>query len=623
MVILGIHCGHNSSAALMVDGRIVGAVQEERFTKRKNQVAFPAQSIRHLVKVNLAGNPSGIDKVAFATKDIDPIGLALTRYSEFSVLDHVRENHEYWRPVFYDGAPNDGGYWREMYRKGDHLNKDQNLDTSYMLSDRSLAQLTRHVSDVMRPEAMRSLFGWSGAFDIVDHHACHAYYAFYGAPVPAERRMEALVLTADSWGDGQNWSVWTPLPDGSLKKVAGGSDHGVARIYRFVTLILGMKPNEHEYKVMGLSGYSRPSKHVEVGERILFEALDFRDGGFVMERPLKDGYFDLKDRLEGHRFDNIAAAVQNWSTAVTGAWMKHWLDQTDTRGVCFSGGLSMNIKSNGDLSLLPEVAWMSVPASGGDETISLGACFMAARQAGEAVESMRHVYLGDIDGRVGEEDDWRHGVSRAGVDTAAFEVLDNVDAKAVAKLLAANIIVARCAGPMEFGARALGNRSILANPADPANLKRINDAIKNRDFWMPFTPSILEEKAHLYLVNPKKLVSPFMTIGFNTTERARQEIPAALHPGDFTARPQFVSHASNPDYWELIREFEKLTGIPALLNTSLNLHGEPMNSTVADAARTLALSALEFLVISGNRLIYKKSAAQQLRAILNRAPMRV
>ena len=616
MVILGIHCGHNSSAVLMSDGRIIGAVQEERFTKQKNQVAFPAQSIRHLIKVNLGGDSGRIDRVAFATKDVDPVGLALARYSDFSVLDHVKENHEYWRPVFYDGAPHDGGYWREMYRRGDHLSKNQNVDTSYMLSDMSLVQLTRHVSDVVRPEAMRTLFGWSGPFDIVDHHTCHAYYAFYGAPVPADRWMEALVLTADAWGDGQNWSAWTPLPDGSLKKVAGGSDHGVARIYRFVTLILGMKPNEHEYKVMGLSGYSRPSKYVEAGERILFEALDFRDGHFVRERPLKDGYFDLRDRLEGHRFDNIAAAVQNWATAVTSAWMKHWLNQTGTSGVCFSGGLSMNIKSNGELSSLPEVAWMSVPASGGDETTPIGACYFSAMQSGSPVTAMSHVYLGQIDSDADDEDDWRNGVRQGGHNPADYDVMDGVAPDAIAKLLAANIIVARCAGPMEFGARALGNRSILAHPADPANLKRINHAIKNRDFWMPFTPSILEEKAHLYLVNPKKLVSPFMTIGFNTTERARQEIPATLHPGDCTARPQFVSHASNPDYWELICEFEKLTGIPALLNTSLNLHGDPMNATVADAARTLALSTLEFLVISGNRLIYKKSAAQQLHAIL-------
>lgn len=616
MVILGVHCGHNSSAALMIDGRMVGAVQEERFTQRKNQVAFPARSIRHLVRVHLAGEPGRIDRVAFATRDVDPIGLALTRYSDFSVLDHVKENLEYWRSIFYDGAPNDGGYWRAMYRKGEHLNQDQNLDTRYMLSNMSLTELTRHVSDVMRPEAMKTLFGWSGPYDIVDHHTCHAYYALYGAPVPAERREAALVLTADSWGDGQNWSAWTLRPDGSLNQAAGGRDHGVARIYRFVTLILGMKPNEHEYKVMGLSAYSRSKEHIAAAERIFFEACDFRNGTFVSDRPLKDSYFDLKQRLEGNRFDNIAAGVQRWSTAVTGAWMKYWLDRTGASGICFSGGLSMNIKANGELALLPEVGWMSVPASGGDETTSLGACFVAARKGGEAVEPIRHVYLGHIDGMVDEEDDWRHGVSRADVDAGAVEVLEHVDVKALAKVLAANIIVARCVGPMEFGARALGNRSILANPGDIRNVQRINDTIKNRDFWMPFTPSILEEKADLYLVNPKKLTSPDMTIGFNTTERARQEIPASLHPGDFTARPQFVSHVSNPDYWELIHEFEKLTGIPALLNTSLNLHGEPMNATVADAARTLAMSALEVLAISGNRLLCKRSAVAQLRAVL-------
>lgn len=623
MVILGVHCGHNSSAALMVDGRIVGAVQEERFTKRKNQVAFPVQSIRHLIKVNLAGDAGRIDRVAFATKDADPVALALGRFSDFSVLDHVRENHEYWRPVFYNGAPHDGRYWREMYRKGNHLNKDQNLDTRYMLSDMSLDQLTRRVSDVMRPEAMRSLFGWSGPFDIVDHHTCHAYYAFYGAPVPHAKWGEALVLTADSWGDGCNWSAWLPQQDNLLRQVGVGADHGVARIYRNITLILGMKPNEHEYKVMGLSGYSRHSKHMEAVEQILFDILDFRDGVFVRAKPLKESYFDLRDRLEGHRFDNIAAAVQSWSTSVTGAWMKHWLAQTGTRGVCFSGGLSMNIKSNGELSLLPEMAWMSVPSSGGDETTSIGACYFSAMQCGSPVAAMSHVYLGQKDECIDDEDDWHHGVRQAGHNPADYDIVDGVGPVAIAKLLAANIIVARCVGPMEFGARALGNRSILANPADPANLKRINDAIKNRDFWMPFTPSILEEEAHRYLVNPKKLISPFMTIGFNTTERARQEIPAALHPGDFTARPQFVSKESNPDYWELIREFEKLTGIPAVLNTSLNLHGEPMNSTVADAARTLALSALECLLISEDRLICKKTDTQQLRTILNGALRKV
>jgi carbamoyltransferase len=229
---------------------------------------------------------------------------------------------------------------------------------------------------------------------------------------------------------------------------------------------------------------------------------------------------------------------------------------------------------------------------------------------------MRHTYLGRIDGQLGEQDDWRVGIAEAGQDVADYEVLTGVDAKALARLLAENVIVARCVGPMEFGARSLGNRSILANPADQRNIKRINNAIKNRDFWMPFTPSVLEEKADRYLVNPKGAVSPFMTIGFRTTEAAMREIPAALHPGDDTARPQFVSRLTNPAYWEIIDQFDKLTGIPALLNTSLNLHGEPMNCTAADAARTLALSALEVLALTEDRLLCKKASVTRINSIL-------
>jgi carbamoyltransferase len=617
MIILGFHCGHNASAAIMVDGRLVGAVQEERFSKRKNQVAFPARAIAHLVKVHLGGDAGRIGKVAMATTEVDPVGLAVARYSDFGVADHVRENHEYWKPVFYGGAPNEGSYWREMFRRGEKLNADQNIDVSYMHSDRPLAELVRYVSDVARPAAMREQFGYNGPCEAMDHHSCHAYYAFHGATLSPARQQDALVLTADSWGDGINWSAWVAEPQGVLRRVAFGADHGIARIYRNITLIMGMKPNEHEYKVMGLSGYSRPSKYVDAVEQILSDILDFREGRFVRTKPLKESYFDLRDRLEGHRFDNIAAGVQSWSTRVTAAWIRYWLKETGRRGLCYSGGLSMNIKANGEILEMSELDWMSVPASGGDETLPLGACFMAARQSGKPVESLRHVYLGEIDGRAGVEDDWRHGVAAACQAPEEFEVLRNVTASELAKLLAANVILARCVGPMEFGARSLGNRSILANPADVRNVKRINDAIKNRDFWMPFTPSILEEKAARYLVNPKGVVSPYMTIGFRTTEAAARDIPAALHPGDFTARPQFVSRQTNPTYWELISEFEKLTCIPALLNTSLNLHGEPMNSTVADAARTVALSALDCLAMPGDRLLVKRPVVAAIKAIID------
>jgi carbamoyltransferase len=616
MIILGIHCGHNSSAALMKDGKVLGAVQEERFTKTKNQVAFPEKSIRFLVEAHLGGDANAVDHVAMITHDVDPIGLAISRYSDFSVFDHIKENKEYWKEVFYDGAPNNGEYWREMYKNGEKLNRDQGIDTSYMGSGKSLQELTRYISDEVRIQVLREKFNYHGDYTIFDHHYCHATYAYYGAELPRAHRGNTLVLTADSWGDGQNWSAYLANESGHLEKLGGGAGNAVARVYRFVTLILGMKPNEHEYKVMGLSGYCRPSKYITAVEDILDQILCFEGGEFVSERPLVESYFDLKERLEGHRFDNIAAAAQNWATRVTGDWMRHWLGKTGTKVVCFSGGLSMNIKSNGDLLLLPEIDWLSVPASGGDESGSIGACFAAALKHNEAIKPMKSAYLGHVEGVMGEEDSWQPGVLSAGDTLDNYTVLDGIFADGLAKLLANNVILARCAGPMEFGARALGNRSILANPSEMANLKRINDAIKNRDFWMPFTPSILEEDTNLYLLNPKSVVSPFMTIGFDTTAKAKTDLVAAIHPGDFSARPQFVSKDTNPEYWNIINAFKELTGVSALLNTSLNLHGDPMNCSVSDAARTLALSALEVLALPGQKLLVKNAALEKVQGIV-------
>lgn len=610
MIILGIASEHCSAAALMIDGRIVGMIQEERLSKRKNQVAFPLQAIRRLVARHLAGNFSHVDRVVFGGRESDPYYAALDRFSDFSVADHVREQHELWHPHFYDGQRNDGTYWQTELSAGRHVNDGAQFDFSW-LKNLTPAEATKRFVEVERPAAVKRHLGFVGPVEAIDHHTCHAYYALHGAPLDPARREEALVLTADAWGDGCNWSASVADRNGRLARLAAGPDHRVARIYKWTTLILGMKPNEHEYKVMGLSAYPRPSKHVSAAERVFFEAFDFRDGKFVSERPLIDSYFDLKNRLEGHRFDNIAGALQNWATAVTAAWARHWLKETGRRGLCFSGGLSMNIKTNGELLRMPEVAWLSVPASGGDESLCAGACFALAAADG-AMHPMKHAYLGEPP----DDDDWRARLAEAGQSVDQFAVREGIDAQAAARLLAADLVVARCVGDAEFGARALGNRSILANPSNPANVKLINDAIKNRDFWMPFTPSIQAEHADRYLDNPKGILSPFMTIGFPSKSEHRHEIAGALHFADHSARPQFVDRMSNPAYWQLIEEFRRLTGVPALLNTSLNLHGEPMNYSLADAARTVALSDLDFLLMPEGRLLYKKRARARLTAAL-------
>ena len=615
MIILGISSGHCSSAALMIDSEIVGLIQEERFSKKKNQVAFPLAATRSLINRHLEGDAGRIDQVVFGGMVSDPVYAALDRFSNFSVAEHVREQHDLWYPHFYEGRPNDGSYWMEKFRAGEKLNQGANYDFSWM-GDISGEAAVAYFVDTERPAAvLRHLQCRDDVIiDAIDHHTCHAYYAVYGGQLDDARLKDALVLTADGWGDGCNWSASIINENGRLEQLGSGAGHVVARLYKWATLIMGMKPNEHEYKVMGLSGYSNYTSAIEVAEKVLFEALDFRGGEFVSDRPLKDSYFDLKDRMEGVRFDVFAAALQNWATSLCKAWMRHWLQKTGRRGVCFSGGLSMNIKTNGDLLKMPEIDWMSVPASGGDESLSAGACFARTAETRQPLP-MRHVYLGDP----AVADDWQSRLAEVGASADDFSIRENFGPDSAARLLAADHVLARCVGPAEFGARSLGNRSILANPSNFANVKLINDSIKNRDFWMPFTPSILAEEADRYLVNPKGVVCPFMTIGFASNSEQRHEIAGTVHPADYSVRPQFVDRGTNPEYWELIDQFRKFTGVAALLNTSLNLHGEPMNYTTADAARTLALSGLDFLLMPNNRLLFKKTAQTKLDTALDMA----
>lgn len=600
MIVLGINDGHGASAALMIGGEIVGIVQEERLTKVKNQTGFPKLAIEELVVSHLGSDFGRIDEIALGTLSLDPHMIALDHYSEFGVADWVKENHDYWKPVFYGDPKSVENYWHNQLRTA-KLNRAHNFDFAFLeRMDRAAAG--KHFNEVTRLETFKLLFGREVPIRRYRHHECHAAYALYGGEMQQDERAKAVVLTADAWGDGENWAAFK-ADNGALTRLAGGADHVVARIYKFATLILGMKPNEHEYKVMGLSAYCAPTlRYVTDAAAVFFDAVDFENGKFIFPRQLRESYFDLKDRLEGHRFDNIAAGMQLWASQVTAKWAAYWLSEVKRDVLCFSGGLSMNIKLNGDLLGLPELRTLSIPASGGDESISAGACFMHAIHAGNA-QPLQHAYLGrtaELDGSL----------------PTGFIAINNVGPAQLARLLSRDIIVARCAGRGEFGARSLGNRSILANPSNPDNLRRINQSVKNRDFWMPFTPSIQAEYADQYLTNPKGMFSPYMTVGFSTKPEAHSPLAAALHPADRSARPQMVRKQDNCAYWEIIEEFRKITGIAALLNTSLNLHGEPMNYTVADALRTVKNSDLWCLALPGNRLACKSQHSQAVNSAM-------
>jgi carbamoyltransferase len=275
--------------------------------------------------------------------------------------------------------------------------------------------------------------------------------------------------------------------------------------------------------------------------------------------------------------------------------------------LALGGGVFMNVRANMRLAAEEWLRDLFVFPSCGDESNAIGAAYLGYRQRcgsrGErsAVGPFRSPYLGpSVD--LGEIE----SIVRSRNLGARYQVkeYDDVEAK-IAGLLAAGDVVGRVSGRMEFGARALGNRSILANPCDGRVAGRINRMIKNRDFWMPFAPTVLREREAEYLVNPKGLDSPYMMLVFPTNPKRRDEIVAAVHPQDGTTRPQILDEAANPGYYRVIREFEARTGIGAVLNTSFNLHGEPLVCSAADAVDTFERSGLPHLAL-GPWLLSKK-----------------
>jgi carbamoyltransferase len=270
----------------------------------------------------------------------------------------------------------------------------------------------------------------------------------------------------------------------------------------------------------------------------------------------------------------------------------------------------MNVKAVKRVYEMPEVSSLFVTPSAGDESLVIGGLFYGNQILNQPIKKITHLYLGSQNDEI-ETENYLKTVS----DRYSYQKLSDEDmAKTAAKLLADNFVIARCVGREEWGARALGNRSILCNAAHFENIDLLNQYIKDRDFWMPFTPSILKEDIDQYIVNPRKMEIPYMCITFDSTDFARKHIPAALHPFDKTVRPQAVDKDWNPSYHALISEFKKLTsssdggggGVGALLNTSFNLHGEPNVSNYKDVIHTMDNSKLKYAIID-SFLVTKKA----------------
>jgi len=594
IVTLGIHDGMVAAAALVVDGELRAACAEERLTRKKNQAGIPL----HAVEAVLATESLTID-------DVDSIAIS-TRDGVMPTVDDVRASPTTWR--FYDAYGAAVSLLASIEQRWP-------ASRALTLPSDAARRLGRRLLQRTRAAAIARATGTdTGRMRFYDHHTAHAM-----ALAPLIGPEPTLAFTLDGEGDGLSGSVgWyrNGQPPERVGTVSRNASLG--HVYAGVTGHLRMTPHQDEFKVMGMAPYAHSSARDACYDRLrslLWVAKD-RSGApsIAAARGTRLVHRFIDDYLREFRFDAQCGAVQRLCEETILEWMSDWVGHLgldrDGVDIGLGGGVFMNVKANMRVAQQPWARTVTPIPSCGDESCAVGAAFLGYMDACAAAGShpqfhqANHLYLGP---------GWSDADIKQTVDRAAGEHGLRVErptdiADHTAALLADGHVVARFHGRMEWGARALGNRSILADPSRHDSVREINTRIKSRDFWMPFAATILAESATTYLQTPPAPRSPHMMLAFNSVPERWHEIAAGTHPYDRTCRAQILERQTNPDYYRVIERFRDRTGIGAVLNTSLNLHGDPMVNSPDDALRTLLASDLAFLTL-GDYLISKPVAA--------------
>jgi len=551
MISLGINYSqmHDSSACIVRDGELLFAVAEERLSRVKHDSSFPALAIRACL--DFAGvRPDELDLIC-----------------------------QGWSPPRV-------GFLHDLrcYASG-----RQPVDS------RALLNSTRHFVSMWHQRSgenrFRQLFGATKArFRFVDHHLAHAIsaYAFSGFD-------DAAVLVLDGRGSWEASSLWHGRT-GTLKHVwTVPWPNSLGLFYAQFTQYLGFQPYSDEWKVMGLAPYGEPGVNLrdfiipdDNPYRVSARLLIGHDSAPIagIERLL--GAKRVPESNLDARHKNIAFAVQDSCEEAMFTLTRAAVANTGCRNLCLAGGVALNSKANGKILASGLVDRLFVQPASGDDGACLGAALAPYLDAGRKlpVRKMRHAYLGS------ESPDAEIGKALGTYKVRAERVAD--PAKTAAEMLAEGKILGWFQGRMEFGPRALGSRSILADPRDPEMNVKVNNAVKFREWWRPFAPSLVVEVAGEYLESVTE--SPFMILTAQVKPEKRGVIPAVTHV-DGSARPQTVEREVNPLYWRLIREFGDRTGVPVVMNTSFNLRGEPIVCTPTDAIRTFFSSGMDVLVM--------------------------
>ena len=566
MYTLGISCYyHDSAAALLKDGHVIAAVEEERFSRKKFDDDFPKLAINWCLKE--AGiTPEQIDSVAFYDKPILKFERLLDNYIAV--------------------AP-----------RG--LNSFLDVIPKWL-----------HKRLWIKTDIKKYLKGFNGEIIFPEHHMSHAAHTFYTSPFE-----EAAILTVDGVGE------WTTASFGIAKNntIQLTNDirwpHSVGLFYSAFTYFLGFQVNEGEYKLMGLSAYGKPKYY----DLIINNLIDVKDDGsihlnmkyfaFTHDKVMTNDKFSKlfgippkkkhDETLQIH-FD-IGASAQKVLEEIILKMAQHVYKKTRMKNLCFGGGVALNGVANYNLLKNSPFDNIHIPPSPGDAGSAVGCAQYSYHihhsqkkniENNPSVTIRENVYVGPS---------YTNEEIRKFLDSdkVSYEKLDEQSLlERTAKLISEGNIVGWYQGKMEWGPRALGNRSILADPRDAKMKDILNEKIKHRESFRPFAPSIMEEYVSDYF--DIDVPSPYMLMVTNVKQP--KKIPAVTHV-DGTGRLQTVSAESNPLYYNLINEFYKITGIPVLINTSMNVMGEPIVNTPEQAYAMITKTDMD-CIIMGDNLIF-------------------
>jgi carbamoyltransferase len=568
MKILGIADGMNSGAALLEDGKIVYAVNEERLIRAKMASGFPRESI---CKV--------LEDTRTDPREVDAIAIAM-------VNDYFRKQ----------AVPYEGWFLRDQ-----PWVKETLLSTSSELTrvlgarpflQESYYQLKFHLGKARRngiQELLRRDWSFTCPIEFVDHHLAHACSAYYTAGLD-----DATVITMDGAGDNCSSHVYQ-VKGGEFRKLwSVDSFNSLGNYYGYITHICGFKAHKHEGKITGLAAYGTPLYADLLRQFITYDGASTVNRGQVFYWAAVKA---IQKALPAHyKKEDLAASIQKVLEDVGCEYIHHWVEKSGCADLALAGGVFANVKLNQRIRQTDGLGSLFIHPAMGDEGLALGAAFAVAAKRGMNVRSsaLADVYLGpDF-----SDCDVKKALDSAGLPA---QYVGNVERR-IAEILARGGVVARFDGRMEYGPRALGNRSILCQATDPTVNNWLNKRLQRTEF-MPFAPVTLEEAAdQCYLgMNGSRQAARFMTITVNCTDWMKQHCPAVVHV-DGTARPQLLSKRTNPRYYRILDEYRKLTGLPTLINTSFNMHEEPIVCSPTDAVRAFTEGALDYLAL-GNYLV--------------------